>query len=117
MGHSPFLRCVSPLRMSNSRLQMSVRHLMAASAQFAIREGTHCSSGVGTEMPGALHPVAWLPQFASAQNKTAQVRSAIKAHRDTWVTEADFSFVASIGMNCVRLPVGYWVLAQTQVIC
>jgi len=55
------------------------------------------------------------PQFAALQNKTSQLRSAIQAHRDTWVTEADIAFLASIGMNCVRLPVGYWVLAQTQV--
>ena len=54
-------------------------------------------------------------QFASAQNLTAQLRSAIQAHRDTWVTESDFVFMASIGVNCVRLPIGYWVVAATQV--
>ena len=54
-------------------------------------------------------------QFAAQQGLTAQMRNAIKAHRDTWVTEADFAFLASIGVNCVRLPVGYWVLARTQV--
>ena len=54
-------------------------------------------------------------QFAAQQGLTAQMRSAIKAHRDTWVTQADFSMMASLGINCVRLPVGYWVLAQTQV--
>ena len=57
-----------------------------------------------------------VPQSAASQGKTAQLRSAIKAHRDTWVTEADISFIASLGMNCVRLPVGYWVVAQTQVL-
>ena len=56
-----------------------------------------------------------LLQFAAQQNKTAQLRSAIKSHRDTWVNESDFAFMASIGVNCVRLPVGYWVLAQAQV--
>ena len=56
-----------------------------------------------------------LPQFAAQQGKTSQLRSAIKTHRDTWVNETDFAFMASIGVNCVRLPVGYWVLAQTQV--
>ena len=56
-----------------------------------------------------------LLQFAAAQGLTTQLRSAIKTHRDTWVTESDFIFLANLGMNCVRLPVGYWVLAQTQV--
>ena len=55
-------------------------------------------------------------QFAAQQNLTAQLRSAIKAHRDTWVSEADFVFLANkVGVNAVRLPVGYWALAQTQV--
>ena len=53
-------------------------------------------------------------QFAAQQNLTTQLQAAIKTHRDTWVTEADFAFMASIGVNSVRLPVGYWVLAQTQ---
>jgi aryl-phospho-beta-D-glucosidase BglC (GH1 family) len=48
------------------------------------------------------------------QNVTAQVRAAIQAHRDTWVTATDFDFMASRGVNAVRLPVGWWVLAQTQ---
>ncbi len=56
-----------------------------------------------------------LLQFAAQQGLTDQMRTAIKSHRDTWVTEADFSFMASLGVNAVRLPVGYWVLAQTQV--
>ncbi len=54
-------------------------------------------------------------QFAAQQKLTAQLRSAIQAHRDTWVTQADFSMLASLGVNAVRLPIGYWVLAQTQV--
>jgi aryl-phospho-beta-D-glucosidase BglC (GH1 family) len=53
-------------------------------------------------------------QFAAQQNLTAQLRSAIQTHRASWVTEADFAFMASIGVNSVRLPVGYWVLAETQ---
>ena len=56
-----------------------------------------------------------LPQFASQQNLTAQLRSVIQAHRNTWITEDDFAFMASIGVNSVRLPIGYWVLAQSQV--
>ena len=35
------------------------------------------------------------------------------AHRDTWVTEADFVAMAANGINAVRLPVGYWALAET----
>ena len=55
-------------------------------------------------------------QFAAQQNLTAQLRSAIQTHRDTWITESDFAFMASIGINSVRLGIGYWVLAETQVL-
>jgi len=41
------------------------------------------------------------------------VRAAITAHRDSWVTEADFANLAAYGVNAVRLPVGYWALADT----
>jgi len=43
------------------------------------------------------------------------VRAALQHHRDIWVTEADFALLASLGFNAVRLPVGYWVIADTQV--
>ena len=39
--------------------------------------------------------------------------TAITAHRDSWVTEHDFVTMAGAGVNAVRLPVGYWVLADT----
>lgn len=34
----------------------------------------------------------------------------LRAHWDTWITEADFAFWASTGLNHVRLPIGYWAL-------
>lgn len=34
----------------------------------------------------------------------------LRAHWDTWVTEADFEFWARTGLNHVRLPIGYWAL-------
>lgn len=34
----------------------------------------------------------------------------LRAHWDTWVTEAHFEFWASTGLNHVRVPIGYWAL-------
>lgn len=34
----------------------------------------------------------------------------LKAHWDTWITEAHFEFWSSTGLNHVRLPIGYWAL-------
>ncbi len=69
-----------------------------------------------TRLPPLVHNGTGVLHGAvcSSPDLTAQLRAAIKTHRDTWVTEADFAFMASIGVNSVRLPLGYWVLAQTQ---
>lgn len=34
----------------------------------------------------------------------------LTAHRDTWITEDNFEFWASTGLNHVRVPIGYWAL-------
>ncbi len=34
----------------------------------------------------------------------------LKRHRETWITDADFKWIAAHGLNAVRLPVGYGVL-------
>jgi len=36
--------------------------------------------------------------------------SRLKRHRETWITDADFKWIAARGLNAVRLPVGYGVL-------
>ena len=48
---------------------------------------------------------------AKKQGRTSALRKAIKTHRKTWVTEANFQLAASQGINAVRIPVGYWVMA------
>ncbi|PBP22472.1 putative Glucan 1,3-beta-glucosidase [Diplocarpon rosae] len=35
----------------------------------------------------------------------------LEAHWSSWITEADFSEMASFGLNHVRIPIGYWALA------
>ena len=36
----------------------------------------------------------------------------LRAHHETWITEADFAWLAGHGVDLVRLPVGHWVLAD-----
>ena len=55
------------------------------------------------------------PWVSQAQGQTAAVTAAIVEHRDSYVTAADFALLASAGINAVRLGVGYWVMADTQV--
>jgi len=34
----------------------------------------------------------------------------LSQHWNTWITEADFQEIASIGLNHVRIPIGYWAI-------
>uniref|UniRef100_A0A7S0B2T8 glucan 1,3-beta-glucosidase n=1 Tax=Pyrodinium bahamense TaxID=73915 RepID=A0A7S0B2T8_9DINO len=36
--------------------------------------------------------------------------AALRAHRDSFVTEEDFRRIRSLGFNAVRIPFGYWVV-------
>lgn len=36
----------------------------------------------------------------------------LKKHHATYITERDFAWIASVGLNSVRLPVGWWVLGD-----
>jgi glucan 1,3-beta-glucosidase len=37
-------------------------------------------------------------------------RAVLERHWDTFITRNDFQYLASIGINTVRLPIGYWSL-------
>ncbi|KAF7793112.1 hypothetical protein EIP86_004220 [Pleurotus ostreatoroseus] len=37
-------------------------------------------------------------------------RSVLEQHWDTFINQSDFQYLASIGINTVRLPIGYWTL-------
>jgi len=41
-----------------------------------------------------------------------ELAAVMKAHRDTYITEDDFAYVASLGLNFVRLPVPYFVFGD-----
>ena len=40
-------------------------------------------------------------------------RERLEAHRQTFITEADFAWIARQGFDFVRLPVGYWLFEET----
>lgn len=39
-----------------------------------------------------------------------EAKARLQAHRDAFITDEDFAWIAARGLNAVRLPVGYWVL-------
>ena len=42
--------------------------------------------------------------------KGENAKAVLERHWDTWITESDFAYLHSIGINTVRLPIGYWSL-------
>lgn len=48
--------------------------------------------------------------IASGWGSTDGARCVLERHWDTFITENDFKYLDSIGINTVRLPIGYWSL-------
>jgi len=46
--------------------------------------------------------------FGSTAAGISNATAYMEQHWDTWITEADFIKMASMGINTVRIPVGYW---------
>ncbi|MFT4165113.1 MAG: cellulase family glycosylhydrolase [Microlunatus sp.] len=42
--------------------------------------------------------------------QTAGGREIIRRHRETFITEADFAWIAETGLDLVRIPVGHWAV-------
>jgi glucan 1,3-beta-glucosidase len=38
----------------------------------------------------------------------------LRIHRNNFITELDFKWIADRGLNAVRLPVGYWILGNSK---
>ncbi len=92
-------------------------------SQHLIRPHARGADVTATGRPQAVHQspssankqLRWHAQAAATQGLTDTLRAAIVDHRNSWITEADFAKLAGAGINAVRVPVGYWVLATTQV--
>ncbi|KAH9952177.1 glycoside hydrolase superfamily [Amylocystis lapponica] len=48
--------------------------------------------------------------IASGWGSTDSARAVLERHWDTFVNQTDFEYLAGIGINTVRLPIGYWSL-------
>lgn len=46
--------------------------------------------------------------FGTSQAGLTSARAYMEEHWDTWITENDFAQLAQMGINTVRLPIGYW---------
>lgn len=49
----------------------------------------------------------------SAELSPPELRLRLEKHRDTWIVDRDFAWMAAHGIGVVRLPVGYWVAEES----
>ncbi len=49
-------------------------------------------------------------EYTLSQQLGSQAKTHLQAHRESWITDEDFAWIAARGLNAIRLPVGYWVL-------
>lgn len=50
---------------------------------------------------------------ASGWGGTEGARQVLERHWDEWIGEADFKWLRGVGINTVRLPIGYWSLGPS----
>jgi aryl-phospho-beta-D-glucosidase BglC (GH1 family) len=48
--------------------------------------------------------------IASGWGSLDSARAVLEKHWDTFITESDFEYLAKIGINTIRIPIGYWNL-------
>ena len=46
--------------------------------------------------------------YGTSNDGLQSARATLEKHWDTWVTEDDFKSMKSVGVNTVRMPIGYW---------
>ncbi|KZT26278.1 glycoside hydrolase family 5 protein [Neolentinus lepideus HHB14362 ss-1] len=51
--------------------------------------------------------------IATGWGSPAAARSLLEKHWDSFITQEDFDYLASVGINTVRVPIGYWNLGPT----
>jgi len=47
--------------------------------------------------------------YTATLGKT-EAQNRLTQHWQTWITQADFTEIAAVGLNHVRIPIGYWAL-------
>lgn len=61
----------------------------------------------------AAGPKAAELDVANGWENPKSARAVLEKHWDTWITEDDFAWLQRIGINTVRIPIGYWSLGAS----
>lgn len=49
-------------------------------------------------------------EYTYCQILGSGAQSRMNDHWNSWITQADFNEIASVGLNHVRIPIGYWAV-------
>ena len=76
-----------------------------------------CSGLPGDDETFALDvPTAGLirSEYQLMRHLGSDAAKIMDEHRATFMTRDDFAFIASLGINTVRIPVGYWIVSDSR---
>ncbi|UZJ52300.1 hypothetical protein CBS101457_001620 [Exobasidium rhododendri] len=73
-----------------------------------VQEGWMASNFFSCSTGGNQAEYDVLDGFGQSAAGVSNATAYMEKHWDTWITEADFIKMASMGINTVRLPIGYW---------
>jgi glucan 1,3-beta-glucosidase len=65
-------------------------------------------------MPSLFAGTDALDEYMFCHHASSARLQQLKRHRDTFITEQDFAWLAEQGIAAVRLPVGYWVFGDVE---
>ena len=80
----------------------------------------------GVNLGGWLVLERWMKEslFASVNGKDEtcfcvqlgreEASRRLREHWDTWITEADFAWIADHDFNAIRIPVGHWIFGSAS---
>lgn len=55
-----------------------------------------------------------LSGYGVSEQGLKSAKARLEQHWDTWVRKRDFAEMASLGINTVRIPIGYWLTGETK---
>lgn len=55
-----------------------------------------------------------LTGYGVSKTGLSSARARLEQHWDTWVTKKDFARMKAMGLNTVRLPIGYWSVGELK---
>ncbi|WFD25011.1 hypothetical protein MEQU1_003720 [Malassezia equina] len=52
--------------------------------------------------------------YGTSHDGIKSARARLEKHWDTWITKDDFAHLKQVGVNAVRIPIGYWNLPDAK---